>query len=448
MSKLEKIDSNKVQLTIEVPEAEVEEALSNAYRKVVKKVSIPGFRKGKVPRRILETRFGSEILYEDALGSLLPSSYIKAVKEEQIEPIDDPELKVIQMEKGKPLLYVAKVCVKPEVKLGKYKGIEVEQIKEDVTEEKIDRYLEDLREKHARFVPIEEEREVKKGDFIAIDVTLYIDGLPFEGGQAENYSLEVGAGNLFPDFEDQLVGLKMQEERSIKVTFPEDYFAKELAGKDAVFNVTVNEIKQKELSDLDDSFVREISEFQTLEEYRSALAENMKKDLQHREEVELESKILQKVVDNADLEVPKILVERQVEFKVNRLKQNLNTMGLDWEQFLTRSGSKISDIEESQREDAKIEVAIGLVLEEIMKKEGIEVDEQELIEKRESLPVADKEGKAYEEKFNPKKTVDRGIAAEEALLNMMREEARYRKVIDFLVAEADIKVISGEEKSD
>src|SRR5690606_35721805 len=280
----EKTENNQGVLTVEVDGETVEKALNQAFRKVVKRVTVPGFRKGKVPRAIFERRFGVEVLYEDALDILLPDAYASAVKETGIEPVDRPEIEIEQMEKGKPLIFKATVTVKPEVKLGEYKGLEVPKKDFEVKPEDVDAELEAMRKRQGQLEAVED-GTVEKGDRVIIDFEGTIDGKPFEGGKADGFSLEVGSGRMIPGFEDQLIGMKPGEEKTITVTFPEDYHVKELSGKEASFRIKLHEIKRLRLPELDDEFAQDVSEFDTLEELKKDI-ENKLKERAKREEEE------------------------------------------------------------------------------------------------------------------------------------------------------------------
>lgn len=427
--KLEKIDSNKVELEVEVPEEEVERALSKAYTKVVKKINLPGFRKGKIPRSILEARFGREILYEDALEILIPPSYSKAVEEAEIEPIDKPEMELVQMEKGSPLIYKAKVEVKPPVNLAPYKGLEVEQVKEEVTDKQIERYLEALRREHVRLIP--QERQARRGDIVLIDFTGVIDGKPFEGGRGEGYSLELGSGSFIPGFEEQLEGVGPGEEKTLKVSFPKDYRNKELAGKEAVFEVKVTEVKEKELPELNDEFIQEISEEETLEAYTASLRQKMAEDLARRQKIDLENRLIEKVSEGSQVELPTVLVERQLDQMLSEMESYLRYQGLTMEQFLTVSGRELSQLREERREEAARRVKGNLVLEAIIKKEGITIEEAEI----------DDQIKELASTYNDRPERLKELFGKQGRLELMKQELLYRKAIDLLVDNAVIKEV-------
>jgi trigger factor len=430
--KVEKIDNNVVTMEIEVPKEKVNEALEDAYKKVVKTVSVPGFRKGKAPRRILEVRFGPEIFYNDALEILVDPAYNEAVKESQIEPINQPEMELVQIKKDEPLIFKVNVEVKPEVELCEYKGITVQQVKKQVASEDVDNYLNYLREQHARLVSIEE-GELQVKDMTMIDFVGSIDGEPFEGGTGENYSLEIGSGSFVLGFEEQLIGARVGEERDVHVTFPDDYTKAELAGKDADFHVTVKEIKRPQLPELDDAFVQELSEdFSTMEEFRADAREKLEESLKNSQKSELENKIIEKVAAQSQVEVPEILVEREINGMLSQFEYYLNMQGLTLQQFAEMSEGGLERIRGDRREEAEKKARINLVLGEIIKKEAFEVTDDEVEAKIKEM--------AGEMDIN----IAREQFAESGRLEMLQDDIRYRKAIDLLVKEAIIEEIEEE----
>jgi len=435
----EKIEDNKVKMEIELSENQVEEALNKAYQQVVKKVDLPGFRKGKVPRKILEARFGPEILYEDAVQHMVPEAYSNAIEEEEeLEPIDEPDIDIVQIEKGKPFKFTATVEVKPEVSLGEYRGVSVEVEKEEVDEEKVSQHLENLRERHARLIPVEEEdARVQDKDMVTLDFTGYLDGEPFEGGQAEDYSLEIGSGSFIEGFEEQLIGSAVNEEKEIKVTFPEDYGEESLSGKEVVFEVKVKEIKRKELPELNDDFAREVSDFETLEEFREDLHHKMQEETENRYRHQLEEAVIEKASENCEVEIPEVLVEKQIDRMIGDIEQRLSTQGLKMEQFLEISGKSMDDFRNEYREEATKRVKANLVLDAILKKEGIEVEDHEIDDKIQELAQT----------YNDDPERIKEVFKQQGRLNMISEELRMRKVIDMLVENARVEIKEKEEES-
>ncbi len=439
MYKWEKIDNNKVNLEVEVPKEEVNKALDQAYRKIVKKVDVPGFRKGKVPRKVLENRFGPEIFYEDALEILVDPAYAKAVDECDFEPINQPEMDLVQMEKDKPLIFNVTVEVKPDVELGDYKGVTVEHEPNTVTDEDVDRYLDSLREQHARLVTLED-GEVQVKDLAVIDFKGTIEGEPFEGGEGENYSLEIGSGTFIPGFEEQLIGAKVGNEIDVTVTFPEDYQVDDLAGKEAVFHVKVNEIKRPELPELDDDFVQELTEeFSTLEEFRSDVEEKLKADVERRDKMELESKVIEKVAEECGVEVPEVLVQREIDNMLGEFEYYLRMQGLSLEQYGNLMEGGIEQLREERRDDAEKRARANLVLDAIIKEEEIIASMKEIDARLEEIAQnQDVDMEQLKEQF-----------ASQGRLDMIAHEIRYRKVIDLLVENAKIvdAVEGGAEES-
>ncbi|NLA26890.1 MAG: trigger factor [Firmicutes bacterium] len=432
----EKIEHNKIKLEIEVAAPEVDSALERAYRTVVKQVNLAGFRKGKVPRHILEARFGPEILHQDALEFLIPAAYDEAIAEVNAEPIDQPEFDFEEIEKGKPFLFKAIVEVLPPVELGEYKGMEVEQEITPVTEAGMERYLESLRDQHARLVPIEDEGVgINNGDLALIDFQGYIGGEAFPEGEAENYSLELGSNSFIPGFEEQLVGMKVGEEREIEVTFPDEYRKKELAGKEALFKVELKQIKQKQLPDLDDDFIREISEFENLSDFKTDLQDRMEKTNMERAKTELEEMLIEKATALSQVELPQILVERQIDRLLGEMDQFLAYQGLNLEKFVELSGKTMEEIREEKREEAERRTKANLVLDAVVKKEGFTVDDSEIDAKIAELA----------ESYNDQPDRIRELFEKQGRIPVMREELRVRKAVDLLVREAKITRIEKAE---
>lgn len=436
LTRWEKIEHNKIKLEIEVAAPEVDKALEKAYRRVVKKVNLPGFRRGKVPRRILEARFGPEILHEDALELLIPPAYDAAIAEIDVEPIDQPRFDYDKIEEGKPFHFEAVVEVLPPVELGEYKGVEVEQEKREVTDADIERQLNSLREQHARLVPVEDETAgVQEGDFVLIDFQAYVDGEPFPEGDAENYSLEVGSKTLIPGFEEQLVGMKVNEEKEVKVAFPEDYREEKLAGKEALFKVKLKQIKQKRLPELNDDFVKEISEFETLDEFKADLRARLEKLYDEQARAKLEEALIDKVSAASQVELPRILVERQIDRMMRETEQFLRYQDLTLEKYAEMAGKTIEELREEKRGEAEKITKANLVLDAVAKKEGITVDESEIDARISELAS----------RYNDQPDRVKEIFEKQGRIPLMKEEIRMRKVIDLLVQEARIKEVKKAE---
>ncbi len=374
---LEKLENNMAKLTIEVPAEELESAIEKAYQKNKNKISVPGFRKGKVPRKMIEQMYGKEVFYEDAANYLIPDAYENALKECEEEIVSSPKIEVTQIEAGKPFVFTAEVALKPEVKLGKYKGVKVEKIETEVTDEEVNAALDKERENNARTISVED-RAVKDGDMTVIDFEGFVDGVAFEGGKGENYPLTIGSGAFIPGFEEQLVGAELNKETEVNVTFPEDYHAEELKGKAAVFKCTVKEIKEKELPELDDEFASEVSEFDTLAEYK----EDMKKKLAEKKENEAKSKkeeaVIEAIINDSEMDIPDAMVETQQRQMVDEFAQRLQMQGLSLDQYFQFTGLNVQMMLEQVKPQAEKRIKSRLVLEAVAEAENFEITEEDL----------------------------------------------------------------------
>lgn len=383
--KWEKLEGNKGQLTFEVDAETFDKALDQAFKKVVKNVSVPGFRKGKVPRPIFEKRFGVEVLYQDALDIVVPDAYAKAVEESGIEPVAQPEIDIEQIEKGKDLVLTATVVVKPEVKLGQYKGLEVTKVDTEVTEEEVNAEIETLQKRYAELV-IKEDEPAEKGDTVVIDFEGFIDGEAFEGGKAENYSLELGSNSFIPGFEDQLVGVRAGDEKEVNVTFPEDYHDEKLAGKDAVFKVKVHEVKALELPELDDDFAIDVDdEVETFAELKEKIKKRLQENKEHMARHRIENEVIDLAAKNAEIDVPEEMIDSEIERMINELNQQFRAQGLNLDLYQQMTGNKLDDLKESMREDAEKRVRANLTIEAIAEAENIEVTDEEVNEELEKM---------------------------------------------------------------
>jgi trigger factor len=422
-AKWEKIENHVGVLEVEVDAQEVNQALDRAFKKVVKNVTVPGFRKGKVPRKIFEARFGVEALYNDALDILLPSAYTRAVIETQIEPVDRPEVDIVQMEAGKPLIFKAKVTVKPEVTLGDYKNLEVPEKDFSVSDEDVNEEMERIRASHAEIVPIED-GEVQSGDLVLIDFKGFVDGEAFEGGEAENYQLEIGSGTFIPGFEEQLIGMKKDEEREIEVTFPEEYHVKHLAGKAAKFQIKLHDIKRKKLPELDDEFAKDISDFDTLEELRADTRKRLEEQAEHDKTHYMQDTVVDLAVQNATVDIPGVMIENEIDAQVKQFENRLQIQGIPFDAYLQFTGATKESIREEFRAAAEKRVRTSLVLEAIAKAEGIEATDEDV--QAELQKIAD----------SAKMEVDRVHAilqSRDPNLLELKEDIRIRKTVDFLV---------------
>jgi trigger factor len=418
--KWEKLEGNQGVLTVEVEVAKVEESLDAAFKKVVKQVNVPGFRKGKMPRQMFEKRFGVESLYQDALDIMLPDAYANAVEEAGINPVDNPEIDIDQMEKGQNLIFKATVTVKPEVTLGDYKGIEVEKLDTEVTDEDVENELKTQQERLAELV-IREEGAAENGDTVVLDFEGSVDGELFEGGAAENHSLELGSNSFIPGFEEQLVGLETGAEKDVEVTFPEEYHAAELAGKPAVFKVKIHEIKTKQLPELDDEFAKDVDEeVETLADLKEKTRKNLEHNKKHEQEHYIQDTVVEKAAANAEIDIPEIMISNEVGRMMDEFDQRLQAQGMNLELYYQFSGQDKEALQAQMQEEAEGRVRTSLTLEAIADAENIEATEEDVNEEMEKMAGM----------YNM--DVE---AIKQALGNLdgVKSDLRIRKAIDFLV---------------
>ncbi|MGG0720423.1 trigger factor [Robertmurraya massiliosenegalensis] len=418
-AKWEKQEGNQGVLTFEVDAEKFNEGLDAAFKKVVKTVSVPGFRKGKMPRGMFEKRFGIESLYQDAIDILLPEAYTNAIEEAGIDPVDRPEIDVEQVEKGKALIFKATVTVKPEVKLGEYKGIEVEKVDTEVTEEDVNQELTTLQERHAELVV--KETAAENGDSVVMDFEGFVDGEPFEGGQADNYSLELGSGQFIPGFEEQLVGTAAGEEKEVEVTFPEDYHAADLAGKKAVFKVKVHEVKGKELPELDDEFAKDADdEVETLDALKEKIKTRLEESKKHEAEHAVRDTVVEKAAENAEIDLPAIMIDNEVDRMLQEFEQRLQMQGMNLDLYFQFSGQDETALRDQMKEEADKRVRMNLTLEAIAKAENIEVSPEEM----------DAELNKMAEMYNmPVENITAALGS----LDGLKADVQVRKALDFLV---------------
>ncbi|MBU5425792.1 trigger factor [Tissierella pigra] len=393
---LEKKESNKVSFTIEIPEVDFEKATQEAYIKNRSRFNIPGFRKGKVPRKIIELNYGPEFFYEEAINLILPEAYNNAVEELKLEPVDQPEVDIDEIEKGKPIVVKIEVVVKPEVNIGDYKSIEIEKIEYNVTDDNITEELKSVQEMNGRIIDVED-RAVTTGDILNIDYKGFVGEEQFQGGTAEAQELEIGSGRFIPGFEEQLVGKNKGEEVDVVVTFPEEYHAEELKGKEAIFKVKINEIKEKELPELDDEFAKDVSEFDTLEEYKNDIKEKLEKEFKEKEEVENENNLIEKVIESCEVDIPEAMIDTQLQNELSDFDYRMRTQGINLEQYLQITNSTIDSLKEQLRPMAAQRVKGDLVLEAIAKAENITVTEEDIDKELEKM--ADSYKQENKEKF-------------------------------------------------
>ena len=418
-------NKNEVKLTFNIEAEKFEEAMKKVYAKTAKYFNIPGFRKGKAPMQLVERQYGSAIFYEDAFNELVPDIYDEAIKENKIEAVSKPNIDIVQMEKGKELIFTATVETKPEVELGKYKGIEIKKIEYNTTDKDIEHELGHMAERNSRLVSIED-RPVEKGDITTIDFVGSVDGVEFEGGKAENHELEIGSNTFIPGFEDQIIGMKIDEVKDIKVKFPDDYFSKDLAGKDAVFKVTLHEIKKKELPKIDDEFAKDVSEFDTLDELKNSIKEKLDTENTEKAKYETEEEAIKTVCDNTKLDIPNGMIELEIDNMIKDMENRLSYQGLNLNQYLQIMGKTETEIRDNFKEQAERNIKSRLVLEAIVKAEKIEATPEEIDEKIKEM------AKQYGRKEDE-------LLANEQLKEYIKGNLETEKAIDFIVKNAKKK---------
>lgn len=436
MATVETLENKKVKLTVEVSKEAFAEALQQAYQKSKARFVVPGFRKGKAPRKVIETMYGEGVFYEDAFELVYAEAYDKAVEEHHIEPVERPDISIEKIGANEGVLFTAEVAVKPEVSLGAYKGIEIKNRAYTVEDSELDALLEQEREKVARYV--EMERPVENGDRVLLDYSGSVDGVKFEGGTAQDQTLDIGSGMFIPGFEEQLVGMQKDEEKDITVTFPEEYHAEELKGKEAVFTVKIKGIQKKELPELDDEFAKDISEFDTLEELRADKRKQLEERNAQRAKAEMEDEAIKVAVANATFDVPEAMIERQMDYMLQDISYRLSMSGLKLEQYCQYMGTDVQTLREGYRAEAEQRVRAQLVLEAIAKAENIEATEEELAHEIEHYA-----GHAGKEAEEFKATL------REQDLEYFKERIVVQKTVDLLVANAKlVEKAEDEEKAD
>ena len=418
-------NTNELKLTFNVPAETFDEGMTKVYAKTAKYFNIKGFRKGKAPMALVEKTYGPEIFYEDTFNEIVPEIFEKEVEENKLEVVSKPQIDIVQMGKGKELIFTAVVQVKPEVKLGKYKGISLKKVEYKVTDEDINNELNNMANKNSRLVSIENEPVAEK-DIAVIDFEGFVDGVAFEGGKAENHELEIGSKTFIPGFEDQIIGMKIEDEKDINVKFPEEYFSAELAGKDATFKVKLHEIKRKELPELDDEFAKDVSEFDTLEELKNSIKEKLETENANKEKYETEENAIKTVCDATDIEIPSGMIETEVDNMMKDVETRLSYQGLNLKQYLQMVGKSEEDMRKEFEEQAKVSVKSRLVLDAIVKAEKIEASEEEIEEKIKEM--AENYGRNADELKN-----------NQHLINYIKENMVAEKAIKFVVDNAKIK---------
>ena len=424
---VEKLEKNMAKLTIEVAPEELEKAIEGAYQKNKGKISIPGFRKGKVPRQMIERMYGKEVFYEDAVNALIPEAYEKAVDECEEEIVSSPKIEVEQVETGKPFIFTAEVALKPEVKLGKYKGVKVEKADTEVTDEEVDKEIDKERESNARNIDVTD-RAVKDGDIVTLDFEGFVDGTAFEGGKGENYPLTIGSGTFIPGFEEQLVGAEIGKETEVNVTFPEDYQAEDLKGKAAVFKCTVKEIKEKELPTLDDEFASEVSEFETLAEYKADIRGRLEERKAKAAREAKEAAVIEEIIKDSDMEIPEAMIGTQQRQMIDEFAQRIQMQGLTLEQYFQFTGASYDQMIEQVKPQAEKRIQSRLVLEAVAAAEKIEATEEDYEEELKSM------AEAYQMEVDKVKEL-----LPEKSVQQIKEDIAVKKAAEFVVDNAKEK---------
>ena len=424
--KVEKTENNnELKLEITVEAEKFDNAIKTVFNKNAKYFNIPGFRKGKAPFHIVEKTYGSGIFYEDAFNEVAGPAYEEALKEKEIEAVSRPEIDLVQIEKGKDLIFTAVVATKPEVTLGKYKGIQINKIEYNVSDEDIEHELGHMVEKNARLVSVED-RPVESGDITVIDFEGFVDGVAFEGGKAENHELTIGSNTFIPGFEDQIIGMKLEEEKEINVKFPEEYFSANLAGKDAMFKVKLHEIKKKEMPEINDELAKDISEFDTIEELKNSIKEKQEEQNKSRAKYETEDAIIKAVCEEAKVEIPAGMIEMEIDHMAQDIETRLRYQGMNLEQYLQMMNKTMEDFRNENKEQAESSIKSRLVLEAVAKEAAIEVTDEEISSKIKEM--AENYGKKEEDvKDNPE------------LVKYVTDNLKVEKTINFLVENAKIK---------
>ena len=419
-------NANEVKLEMTIEAAKFDEAIKKVYFKSAKYFNIPGFRKGKAPMQIVEKYYGKEIFYEDAFNEVAQEALEEAVEENKVEVVSRPEVDIKQMEKGKDLIFTVVMQTKPEAELGKYKGIEIKKIEYNVTDEDVEHELSHMQEHNSRLISIDD-RAAEKGDIVNIDFEGFVDGKAFDGGKAENYDIEIGSNTFIPGFEDQLVGMKIDEEKDVNVTFPKEYFSKDLAGKDATFKVKLHEVKKKELPALDDEFAKDVSEFDTLDELKKNIKEKKQEQNEERAKYETQDEVIKALCENVKVEIPSGMIETETENMIKDLENRLSYQGLKLEQYLNMMGKTKEEMRKEYEPQAVEGIKSRLAIEAVIKAEKIEATDKEIDKKIKEMAI--NYGKENDEEF----------LKNENVRNYIKQGIESEKAIDFLVKNAKIK---------
>ena len=420
---VEKLEHNMAKLTVEVAAEDVEKALQAAYLKQRKQINIPGFRKGKVPRQMIEKMYGPEVFYDEAANNMIPDAYAKAYDESELDIVSQPKIEVVQMEKGKPFIFTAEVATKPEVTLGDYKGLKVDKVSTRVTQKEVDEEIEKERERNARTIEVTD-RAVQDKDEVTLDFEGFVDGVAFEGGKGEDYPLTIGSGSFIPGFEEQLIGAEIDKEVEVNVTFPKEYHSEELAGKDATFKCTVHTIKAKELPELDDEFASEVSECETMDAYRAEVKKNIKERKERTGKEKKENQAVDQAIENAQMDIPEAMIEFQVRQMADDFARRIQQQGLTVEQYFQFTGMTAEKMLEEMRPQAEKSIKTRLVLEAIVKAENIEVSDERVEEELTKMAEAYQMEVEKLNEFmgeNEKKQIKEDLAVQEAITLLVNE---------------------------
>jgi len=424
--KIEKTENkNELKLEFIIEAKKFDEGMKKVYAKTAKYINIPGFRKGKAPMAIVEKHYGSEVFYEDTFNEIVPEEYERELKENNIEAVSRPNIEVKQIGKGQDLIFTAVVQIKPEVKLGKYKGIQLNKVEYNVSEEDINHELGHMQERNSRLVTVED-RSVEDGDITVIDFEGFVDGVAFEGGKAENHELTIGSKTFIPGFEDQIIGMKIEEEKDINVKFPEEYFSEELKGKDATFKVKLHGIKKKELPELNDDFAKDASEFDTLEELKASIKEKLEHENEHKAKYEMEDAAIKAVTETTEVEIPSGMIEIEIDNMIKDMETRMSYQGFNMEQYLKMMGKTMEEFKNESKPQAETSVKTRLTLEAIVKAENIEAAEEDVNKKVEEMAAM--YGKTAEE-----------LKANEQFVTYVKDSLKNEAVIKFLLDNAKIK---------
>lgn len=430
---LEQLENSRVKVTVEVDGAKLEEGLDHAYRHVAKRVQIPGFRKGKAPRKIIERYYGIEIFYEDALDYLVPRLYEAAVEETQINPVDQPSFDINKIEPGEGLSITFEVDVYPEVQLGQYIGLPVEKKIRTVTDADIDAELEQLRLQHSELVTVENRDQIQEGDFVNLDFKGYLEGKPFPGGASAGYTLRIGSGQFIPGFEEQLIGLKVGEEKEIQVTFPEDYHAQHLAGKEVTFAVKINSIKERVLPELNDDFAKDL-EYVSLAELREDIRKRLEEAITHGTKHEMENRLIEQITDSSTIVLPKSMISQQVDYMLNQFQTTLLYSGMTLERYLEQAKKTEAELRSEMEPEAVKQLKRSLILEAVAEKEGISVSDEEIDRKIDEMA---------QDNANPEQARANLESSRSRLANMIKID----KTWDFLLANAQVTEVPDEPEA-